>query len=125
MRRQIPAGEGQTLGSWRRRDLRNRTVTGTEYAYRNLRERDEELVREEIDMALPRHPSTGTVLRRARRSAPNDPAVHLTLLELVRTVGEITDDESEIVATVIQMLRSGTVKLAGTFRDEPIRHVAD
>ena len=75
-------------------------------------------------MAFP-HPSSGTILRRARRSAPTDTAVHLTLLELVRTIGEITDDESEIVATVLQMLRSGTVKLAGSFRDEPLRRLAD
>ncbi len=76
-------------------------------------------------MALPQHPGHNAVLRRARPSAPSDSAVHLTLLELVRTIGEITDDETEIVATVIQMLRSGSVKLAGNFRDEPIRRVAD
>ena len=76
-------------------------------------------------MALPQNPSHSVAPRRARSSTPGDPAVHLTLLELVRTIGEITDDESEIVATVIQMLRSGTVKLAGNFRDEPLRRFAD
>ena len=52
-------------------------------------------------------------------------AVYLTLLDLVQTVGEITDDEAEIVATVIHLLRSGQVKLAGNFRDEPISRFLD
>ena len=43
----------------------------------------------------------------------------LTLLELVRTVGEITDDEREIVATVLHLLRSGRVRLRGNFRGAP------
>ncbi len=59
--------------------------------------------------------------RRATRAAHPDPgASHLTLLELVETVGEITDDDAEVVATVMHMLRTGTVKLRGNFRDEPI-----
>ena len=58
---------------------------------------------------------------RAQRQVPGaDGTVNTTLLELVRTVGEITDDEAEIVATVIRMLRSGTVRLTGSFRGEPI-----
>jgi hypothetical protein len=51
--------------------------------------------------------------------------VHTTLLELVRTIGEITDDEAEIVATVIQMIRSGTVELTGNFRGEPVAKLLD
>ncbi len=39
-----------------------------------------------------------------------------TLLELVKAVGEVTQDEREIVATVIHMLRSGSVELVGNFR---------
>jgi len=63
---------------------------------------------------------------RARRVArSSDGAVHTTLLELVRTIGEVTEDEAEIVATVIQMLRSGRVKLCGTFRDEPLGKLLD
>jgi hypothetical protein len=54
-----------------------------------------------------------------------DDTVYTTLLELVRTIGEITDDEAEIVATVIHMLRSGHVELAGNFRGEPIRKLLD
>lgn len=57
--------------------------------------------------------------------ARSTPAIQLTLLDLVRTVGEITDDEAEIVATVLHMLRSGTVKLTGSFRGEPIARFLD
>jgi hypothetical protein len=39
-----------------------------------------------------------------------------TLLELVRVLGEITDDDREIVATVLSLLRSGKVQLCGNFR---------
>ena len=44
----------------------------------------------------------------------------LTLLDLVQAVAEVTDDDREIVATVLHMLRAGHVKLTGNFRDEPI-----
>ena len=40
-----------------------------------------------------------------------------TLLELVRVLSEITDDEHEVVATAIHMLCSGSVRLIGNFRD--------
>ena len=40
----------------------------------------------------------------------------LTLLELVGSVCDVTDDDDEIVATVLQMLRSGRVRLCGNFR---------
>ena len=39
-----------------------------------------------------------------------------TLLELVSVLSEITDDEHEVVATVIHMLCSGSVRLIGNFR---------
>jgi hypothetical protein len=41
----------------------------------------------------------------------------VTLLELVKAVSEVTNDDAEIVATVSHMLRSGRVYLAGNFRD--------
>ena len=44
------------------------------------------------------------------------PEVETTLLELVRAVSEITDDDREVVATVMEMLRSGRVRLCGSFR---------
>ena len=40
----------------------------------------------------------------------------VTLLELVEAVTEITEDETEIVATVLHMLESGSVRLCGNFR---------
>lgn len=70
------------------------------------------------------HPRT-TAARSPRLAPGADGVVHTTLLELVRTVGEVTDDEKEIVATVIHMLRSGSVKLCGNFRNEPISKLLD
>ena len=45
---------------------------------------------------------------------------HVTLLELVAAVAESTSDDREIVATVRHMLRSGSVLLCGSFRDESL-----
>ncbi len=39
-----------------------------------------------------------------------------TLLELVRTLGEVTDNDREVVATVVHLLGSGRVRLRGNFR---------
>lgn len=44
----------------------------------------------------------------------------VTLLELVDAVCDVTDDEREVVSTVIHMLRSGAVKLCGNFRNAKI-----
>lgn len=46
--------------------------------------------------------------------------IETTLLELVRAVSETTDDDQEVVATISHILRSGRVRLCGTFRDEPV-----
>lgn len=46
--------------------------------------------------------------------------MRVTLLELVEAVSEVSENESEIVATVAYMLGSGSVELTGTFRDQPI-----
>jgi predicted nucleic-acid-binding protein len=43
-----------------------------------------------------------------------------TLLELVQTIGELTEDDREVVATVIEMLQSGRVRLIGNFRGQRI-----
>src|SRR4029453_15639765 len=43
--------------------------------------------------------------------------IDTTLWELVWSVSEITSDEREVVATVRALLRSGAVRLCGTFRD--------
>jgi len=50
---------------------------------------------------------------------------HLTLLELVETVGEFAQDDREVVATVLHMLATGKVTLCGSFRDEPITDFRD
>lgn len=39
-----------------------------------------------------------------------------TLLELVTAIASVTDDDREIVATVLHLLRSGRVHLCGNFR---------
>ena len=41
---------------------------------------------------------------------------NVTLLELVGSVCDVTDDDDEVIATVLQMLRSGRVRLCGNFR---------
>lgn len=46
--------------------------------------------------------------------------VQTTLLELVKAVSEVSKNEAEIVGTVAYMLSTGSVKLTGTFRNEPI-----
>jgi len=45
----------------------------------------------------------------------------LTLLELVTAVSDATENEQEIIATVLNILGSGRVRLIGAFRDEPVR----
>jgi hypothetical protein len=44
----------------------------------------------------------------------------VTLLELVKAVSEVSESETEILATVTYMLNSGRVRLSGTFRDTPL-----
>jgi hypothetical protein len=46
--------------------------------------------------------------------------IETTLLELVQTIGELTEDDREVVATVIEMLHSGRVRLIGNFRGQRI-----
>jgi predicted nucleic-acid-binding protein len=49
-----------------------------------------------------------------------DAVVETTLLELVQTLGELTPDDREVVATVIEMLQNGRVRLIGNFRGQRI-----
>ncbi len=44
----------------------------------------------------------------------------VTLLELVEAVSEVSESESEVLATVAYMLNSGRVRLSGSFRDTPL-----
>jgi len=61
----------------------------------------------------------------AARLTSRDPAsesavVETTLLELVQTIGELTDDDREVVSTVSELLKSGHVRLIGSFRGRRI-----
>ena len=56
---------------------------------------------------------------------PEASSLPLTLLELVQAVSEVSDSENEVIATVVYMLRSGRVKLAGNFRDESLDEFYD
>lgn len=45
------------------------------------------------------------------------PPIHTTLLDLVRAVNEVTDDEQLVIATVVQLVNSGQARLIGTFKN--------
>jgi hypothetical protein len=62
-------------------------------------------------MAPPHVPDRSRIPRRRR-------AGELDTLDLVRAVAEATEDDGEVVATVLHLLRSGSVRLTGTFRGE-------
>jgi hypothetical protein len=50
-----------------------------------------------------------------------DEEKHLTtLLELVRAISEVTEDEREVVATVLHMLSTGRARLCGNFRGSSV-----
>ena len=44
-----------------------------------------------------------------------------TLLELVKRVNEVTDDDNEVVAAVVHLVNSGRVRLRGTFAGAKIK----
>jgi len=46
--------------------------------------------------------------------------VRTTLLDLVRAVSETTEDDAEVVSTVLHLLRAGHAELCGAFANEPI-----
>jgi hypothetical protein len=54
-------------------------------------------------------------------SAERHEPIQVTLLELVEAVSDVTDNDVEVVATVLHMLRSGRVSLCGNFRGVPIK----
>lgn len=49
--------------------------------------------------------------------------VDVTLLDLVRAVDEVADNEDEVVATVLWMIRRGSVRLRGNFRGSVLEDV--
>ena len=64
---------------------------------------------------------SATIRKLPTHSAPpKDEVVETTLLDLVQTLGELTPDDREVVATVIEMLHSGRVRLIGNFRGQRI-----
>ncbi len=52
-------------------------------------------------------------------------SIDTTLLELIQAIAEETDDDREIVATVLHLLHSGRVRLAGNFRGRRIEAAGD
>ena len=50
---------------------------------------------------------------------PGEAPLATTLLELVEAISDASNNEREVVATVSAMLRSGRVRLTGTFRHAP------
>ena len=46
--------------------------------------------------------------------------MQVTLLELVKAVSEVSDNETEVIGTVSFMLASGSVELRGSFRNETL-----
>ena len=44
-------------------------------------------------------------------------AANVTLLDLVKAVSEYARTDAEVVATVVHLVNSGTVRLCGNFRD--------
>ncbi len=62
------------------------------------------------------HTAVGSIPARFEGSACD----RVTLLELVDAVCDVTDDDQEVVATVLSLLRSGRVELCGSFRGHPV-----
>ena len=48
-----------------------------------------------------------------------------TLLELLSVMNEVTENESEVVAMVVHMIRTGAVELTGNFRGAGSASFAD
>jgi hypothetical protein len=59
---------------------------------------------------------TAAQYARASAAVRSHAPCHTTLLELVRVIGEVAEDDREVVATVLHLLRSGRVQLCGNFR---------
>ncbi len=43
--------------------------------------------------------------------------IHTTLLELVQAINSMTDDDNQVVATIVHLINSGRVRLTGTFKN--------
>jgi len=51
--------------------------------------------------------------------------IRLTLLELVMAVGEVSESEDELIASVLYILQDGRVRLAGNFRESRFDPLSD
>jgi hypothetical protein len=67
-----------------------------------------------------RSAAAATLKAQVTHDAETEVVVETTLLELVTTLGELTDDDREVVTTVVELLRSGRVRLVGNFRGQKI-----
>lgn len=45
-------------------------------------------------------------------------SLDMTLLELVNAIADDASSDAEVIATVVQMVNSGTVRLCGNFKGE-------
>jgi hypothetical protein len=63
----------------------------------------------------------GRVLPLRRRRAVSAEPSKLTLRDLVEALCEETDDDHEVVATALEMLRSGRVRRSGSVRNKILR----
>ena len=52
-------------------------------------------------------------------------AVETTLLELVGVLCEVTRDDAEVVATVVELIRAGRIRLTGAFRGREAQLAGD
>lgn len=64
--------------------------------------------------------AAGAMQAQAIFDSETEAVVETTLLELVTTLGELTEDDREVVTTVVELLRSGRVRLIGNFRGQKI-----
>jgi hypothetical protein len=50
--------------------------------------------------------------------------LNVTLLEVVRAIGEVTEDDHEVVATVLHLLATNQIRLCGNFRGSDVSDLA-
>ncbi len=48
------------------------------------------------------------------------PRIHTTLLDLVRALNGVTDNDRLVVATATHLVNSGRTRLSGSFRDKTL-----
>ena len=74
----------------------------------------------DCEEAMAMRTSAATARIQTVREAGADAVVETTLLELVTTLGEITEDDREVVSAVVELLRTGRVRLIGNFRGQKL-----